>query len=187
VTIPSAAGLFGSSVAADILRADDPPLTVNFLIMMADTSGTGSTLTTGALSLVGDVFFGGFTECTGLEVSQTDVKQSVGGRNDAQLRFPSSLVWTNLVLKNGISRINQTGWDWLYSFGQGRVRRMNGIIALLDSLHLPHTIWSFKNAFPVRYTGPSFNSTANTVAVEALELAHEGLWQVPTSPSAAVF
>lgn len=187
MTIPSMAGLFGSPIAADFLRFDDPPLGVNFLIMMADTSSKGSFLETGAVSLVSDRLFGGFSECSGLEMVQTDLKQSEGGRNDAQLRFPGPITWTNLTLKRGVSRINNTGWDWLYSFGRGRVRRMDGLVVLLDSRRVPHSIWSFKRAFPVRFTGPSLNATSTAVAVELLELAHEGLWQVPTSPSALVF
>jgi phage tail-like protein len=184
---PFLTGLTGSSVASDLARFDDPPLGVNFLITMADTTSVGSFLQTAALSLLGDVLFGGFSECTGLEVTQADFKYWEGGVNGTQHRFPGNFTWTNLTLKHGASRLNQTGWDWLYGFTHGKVRRMDGLVVLLDSMHLPHTIWSFKRAFPVHFAGPSLNATSGSVAIETLELAHEGLWQLPTSPSAAVF
>jgi phage tail-like protein len=184
---PFLTGLSGSSIASDVARFDDPPLGTNFLIMMADTTSHGSFLSTAGLSLVTDVLFGGFTDCTGIEMTYTDTKTWEGGRNDAELRFPGHITWTNLVLKHGVSRLNQTGWDWLYSYGQGKVRRMDGLIMLLDSMHLPHTIWTIKRAFPVKFTGPSLQANTSAVAIETLELAHEGMWLLPTSASAAVF
>jgi phage tail-like protein len=163
----------------------DPPLNHNFVIAMADTSSFGSALLSGAASLLGDVLFGGFAECSGLEMTQSDERVKVGGRNGAELRFPTRTSWSNLVLKRGVSRISQSGWDWLYGFGDGKVKRMDGVIMLLDAEHLPHNIWTFRRAFPVKFTGPALNATGHEVAVETLELAHEGLWQLSLLKEAA--
>lgn len=163
----------------------DPPLNYNFVITMADTSSVSSALLSGAASVLGDVLFGGFAECSGLEVTQSEEKLKEGGRNGTELRFPTRLSWSNLVLKRGVSRISQSGWDWLYGFGDGRVKRMDGIIMLLDAQHRPHNIWTFKRAFPVKFTGPTLNATGHDVAVETLELAHEGLWQLSLLHEAA--
>jgi phage tail-like protein len=163
----------------------DPPLNYNFVISMADTSSVGSALLSGAASVLGDVLFGGFSECSGLEMTQSEEKLKEGGRNDAELRFPTRTSWSNLVLKRGVSRISQSGWDWLYGFGNGKVKRMDGVIMLLDAHHLPHNIWTFKRAFPVKFTGPTLNATGHDVAVETLELAHEGLWQLSLLKEAA--
>jgi phage tail-like protein len=163
----------------------DPPLNYNFVIAMADTSSVGSALLSGAASLLGDVLFGGFSECSGLEMTQSDEKLKEGGRNGTELRFPTRTSWSNLVLKRGVSRISQSGWDWLYGFGDGKVKRMDGVVMLLDAHHLPHNIWTFKRAFPVKFTGPTLNATGREVAVETLELAHEGLWQLSLLKEAA--
>jgi hypothetical protein len=48
----------------------------------------------------------------------------------------------------------------------------------MDSRHLHHNIWTFKRGFPVKFEGPSMNGTGNEVAIESLEIAHEGLWQL---------
>jgi phage tail-like protein len=156
----------------------DPPLGHNFLITMADTSSARSLLTSGTASVLGDVLFGGFAECDGLKMLQEDEKRWEGGLNNTEHRFPTRITWPNLVLTRGVSRISQAGWDWLYGFGDGRVKRMDGIITLLDDRHVPHNIWKFKRGFPVRFEGPKLKATANDVAVETLEIAHEGLWQL---------
>jgi len=155
----------------------DPPLTHNFLVMIADTSSPTALLKSGVMSLAGDVLFGGFSECSGLDMTLADEKRHEGGRNNTELRFPTRITWTNLTLKRGVSRISQSGWDWLYDFGEGRVKRKDGLIVLMDAQHVPHNIWTFKRGFPVKFDGPVLRGGASEVAIESLEIAHEGLWQ----------
>ena len=52
-------------------------------------------------------------------------------------------------------------------------------IALLDSLHVPAAVWMFSRGLPVKYTGPAMNAAQGAVAIEALEIAHEGVFQLP--------
>ena len=169
--------MIGPIAAATGIRLD-PPLNYNFVITMYETTSPGSFLKSAALSVVGDVLIGGFSECAGLDMTQLDEKRHEGGRNDTELRFPTRITWTNLTFTRGVSRISQSGWDWLYGFGDGKTKRMDGLIVLLDDRHLPHNLWKFKRAFPVKFTGPSMNALGKEVAVEKLELAHEGLWQL---------
>ena len=156
----------------------DPPLNHNFLVMMADTSSAGSLATSGVGARRGDALFGGFSECEGLKMLQEEEKRHEGGLNNTEHRFPSRLTWPNLVLTRGVSRISQSGWDWIYGFGDGKVKRMDGIVVLMDDRHIPHNIWKFRRGFPVRFEGPKLKGSGNEVAVEALEIAHEGLWQL---------
>jgi phage tail-like protein len=174
-----------TSVVTDAMRElTDPPITARFVVMLFDSSSLSAGFASGAISAATDVLFGGFTDCTGIEMTQTDTKYSEGGNNAGQLRFPSSLTWTNLTLKRGVTRVSQAGWHWLYHFGQGKVHRMDGVVALLDSMFLPHTMWYFKRAFPVQFTGPALSAMTPAVAIETLVLAHEGLWLVPSTPTA---
>ena len=156
----------------------DPPLSHNFLVLMADSSSTGAFVASAAFSIAGDALFGGFSECEGLNMLQQDEKRHEGGLNSTEHRFPTRITWPNLTLTRGVSRISQSGWDWLYGFGEGKVKRMDGLVVLLDDRHIPHNLWYFKRAFPVKFTGPSLNGMSDQVAVEVLELAHEGLWQL---------
>jgi len=156
----------------------DPPLNHNFLVMIVDTSSFGSIVKSGAISLVGDVLIGGFSECSGLTMSMEDAKRHEGGLNNTEHRFPTRFTWPNITLKRGVSRISQSGWDWLYDFGDGKVKRKDGLIMLMDGRHLPHNLWTFKRGFPVKFEGPEMKGAGNEVAIESLEIAHEGLWQL---------
>jgi phage tail-like protein len=155
----------------------DPVLNHNFVISLIDTSSTLAIVKTVAMSAIFDVALGGFNECTGLEMSLQIEEYREGGNNGTVLKFPTRVTWSNLVLKKGIGL---TGlWDWLYDFTQGRGRRRDGVVVLMNDLHEPTNIWYFRRGLPAKYTGPSLNATQNNVAIESIEIAHEGIYQVP--------
>jgi phage tail-like protein len=55
----------------------------------------------------------------------------------------------------------------------GKTERKNGSIILMDESGSDKIRWNFVNAWPSKWTGPAFNSSGNTIAVETLELTHE--------------
>jgi len=152
----------------------DPPLAHNFVVSLVDsTSAVGA-----PLDLAGLVPAGGFSECSGLEMSMPPEEYKEGGRNGAVLKFPSRVAWSNLSLKKGAA-VSTELWDWHYGFVIGAGRRRDGVIALLDAAHAPTLVWFFRRGLPIKYSGPTLNAAQNTVAIEAIEIAHEGLFQVP--------
>jgi phage tail-like protein len=157
----------------------DPILSHNFVISLIDSSSTMAIVGSAALAAIFDVVAGGFSECSGLEMSLKVEEYREGGRNSAVLKFPTRVEWSNLTLKKGLG----TGtvlWDWHYSFVEGRGKRRDGIVALLTDLRVPNNIWYFRRGLPIKYTGPSLNATQNTVAIESLEITHEGIYQLPS-------
>jgi phage tail-like protein len=156
-------------------RRAAPVLNHNFAISLIDTSSTLGLL--GGSEIL-DVAVGGFSECTGLEMSLQVEDYKEGGNNGQLLKFPTRVTWSNITLKRGIG-VNTALWDWHYGFVQGRGRRRDGMIILLNDLRLPNNIWCFRRGLPIKYTGPSLNATQNNVAIESLEIAHEGIYQVP--------
>ena len=57
---------------------------------------------------------------------------------------------------------------------------------LQDASHQPHTVWGFRAGLPVKYSGPQMNAMQSAVAIESIEIAHQGLYLVPgASPLAA--
>nr|WP_262909616.1 phage tail protein [Niabella pedocola] len=56
-----------------------------------------------------------------------------------------------------------------------QIQRRDIVISLLNENHEPIVIWRVKHAFPVKYTGPVLAAGANNIAMESLELTHEGL------------
>lgn len=156
----------------------DPVLNHNFVISLIDSSSTLAIIGSAALSAILDVATGGFSECSGLEMSLKVEDYREGGRNSAVLKFPSRVEWSNITLKKGIGSGTEL-WDWHYGFVEGKGKRRDGIIALLTDLRVPNNIWYFRRGLPVKYTGPSLNATQNNVAIESIEIAHEGIYQLP--------
>ena len=156
----------------------DPLLNHNFIINLLDTSSSLALGASAAMSAVGDVALGGFSECTGLEMSLKIEEYNEGGRNSGALRFPTRVNWSNITLKKGMG-LGTALWGWHYGFVEGKGKRRDGIITLLNEMRMPMTVWYFRRGLPVKYTGPSLNATQNSVAIEAIEIAHEGIYQLP--------
>jgi phage tail-like protein len=117
---------------------------------------------------------GGFSECTGLEIGLDAEEYKEGGNNGKSLRFPTRVKWTNIRLKRGLA-LSDDLWLWHYGFVQGTVSRRDGVVTLLDEQQNPVKVWAFKRGLPVRWAGPSLNAGQSQVAIEELEIAHEGL------------
>jgi|1186.fasta_scaffold04100_5 phage tail-like protein len=128
---------------------------------------------------------GGFTEVSGLE-SEVEVEEyREGGVNGFVHKLPVRTSHSNLVLSHGLTSLSAL-WNWYYDTTQGVIQRRNGTIMLLDPQQVPVMWWNFRNALPVRWTGPTFNAASDEVGVEALELAHEGLTKPLLGQAAAL-
>ncbi len=148
----------------------DPVRSYNFLVSLVDTTSTLGTL----LSGVQNVVLGGFSECSGLESQLRTEDYEEGGNNGVVLHFPKRINWTNVRLKRGAA-LNDELWNWHYGYVEGKGKRRDGIIMLQDEQHQPVRIWYFVRGLPVKWTGPSMNALQSNVAIEELEIAHEGL------------
>lgn len=156
----------------------DPVLNHNFVVSLIDTSSVLATVGSALLSGLLDVAVGGFSECQGLEGSLKVEEFNEGGNNGAVLKFPGRVSWTNLTLKRGLAG-NSTLWDWFYGFVEGRGKRRDGVVVLMNGMMVPSAIWYFRRGLPLKYSGPQMNATQNSVAVESVEIAHEGIYQLP--------
>lgn len=117
---------------------------------------------------------GGFTEVSGLESEVGVEEYREGGVNGYVHKLPGPASHANLVLRHGLTSLS-TLWNWFYATSHGAIQRRNGTIMLLDARQIPVMWWNFRNALPVRWTGPAFNASSDEVGIESLELAHEGL------------
>lgn len=153
----------------------DPVLNYNFVIGLLDSSS--SLAKSIALSAINDIAVGGFNECSGIEMTLEIEEYKEGGVNDKVQKFPTRVNWSNITLKKGVG-VTTALWDWFYGFVEGNGKRRDGVIVLMTELHVPHNIWRFKRGLPVKYTGPSMNASQSNVAIESIEIAHEGAYQV---------
>lgn len=118
---------------------------------------------------------GTFLRCDGLESAIDVVEIAVGGDNAATRLLPGRTRWAPIRLWKGVLESNLL-WEWHQQFvhGTGR-RRRNGSIVLLGDDGVEIKRWSFRRAWPSRWSGPTFDGGESDLAVEMVELSHEGL------------
>jgi phage tail-like protein len=116
----------------------------------------------------------GFSECRGLEGTWQLQEYPEGGLNGGVRRFPTRIAWSNISLLRGVG-LSSGLWDWYFSYINGSGRRRDGLILLLNDRRESVMVWKFKRGLPVKWTGPTLSGRGNDVAIETLEIAHEGL------------
>jgi len=116
---------------------------------------------------------GYFTEVSGLNSELEVMTYNEGGKNDGVHKLPTRMKHPNLVLKRGVTTVKDLQ-QWAQESFMGPDRKEITLTMYNEQLEKIR-IWSFKNAYPVKWTGPSFNSAQNTVATEVIEIAHDGI------------
>ena len=120
---------------------------------------------------------GAFQECTGLDIDLDVQEYYEGGCNDAVVRRVGRAKYQNIVLKRGLTQDAEL-WTWHKQVADGNVHRRNGSVILLDDHGQEQVRWNFYNSWPCKYVGPTLNAKSNDVAIETLELVHEGFERV---------
>jgi phage tail-like protein len=114
-----------------------------------------------------------FTEADGLTVQREVVELNEGGENTHHHKLVGPTRFSNIVLRRGTSASTDL-WDWVKQTIDGTVKRKCGSIIMLDRAGEPVARWDFKNAWPCRYEGPQFRAGESEIAIELIELAHDG-------------
>jgi len=117
---------------------------------------------------------GGFRECSGLDSSQDPVEYREGNEPLRARKLPGLNKSSNISLKRGVTD-DKDLWKWRKQAIDGKVERKNGSIVLMDDAGEEKTRWNFVDGWPTKWTGPTFNATANEVAIETMDIAHEGV------------
>src|SRR4030095_6444876 len=118
----------------------------------------------------------GFSEVSGLTQEIQVIEYRDGKSPDYNtVKMPGLRKVTNIVMKRGISKGDNEFFKWLNTVKLNTIDRKDLTISLLNENHEPVMTWKAHNAFPVKVEGPGLKSSGNEVAVESIELAHEGL------------
>jgi phage tail-like protein len=118
----------------------------------------------------------GFMECSGLE-SETEIIEYREGIDSNTIRqLPGLTVYKNIVLRRGITDSKELS-NWRKGVVKGEIERKNGAIVLLDDKRQEVARWRFVEGWPNKWSGPELNAMGGDVAVEELEICHEGLEQ----------
>lgn len=123
----------------------------------------------------------GFKEVTGLGAELEVMAYPEGGVNDYAHQLPVRHTWPRISLKRGLLRTIDL-WLW-YQAGLTRSlgARRDGVIVLMTPAGTPAVSWTFRGGLAVKWTGPDLNAMNGDVAIESIEIAHEGIIQVPLS------
>lgn len=118
----------------------------------------------------------GFAEVTGLTQENQAIEYREGSFPEySAIKMPGLRKFSNVTLKRGIVKSDNEFFKWLSTVKLNTVERRNLVISLLNEEHQPVMVWSVHNAFPVKVEGPSLKASGNDVAIESIEIAHEGL------------
>lgn len=118
----------------------------------------------------------GFTEVTGLDVQSEAIEYREGSSPEFhKIKMPGLQKFSNITLKRGNIANDNEFYDWMNSISMNTVERRDIVISLLNETHEPVMSWKAKNAFPVKIQASDLKADGNEVAIETLELAHEGL------------
>jgi phage tail-like protein len=115
-----------------------------------------------------------FHECSGFDSTIDVIEHREGGENTTLRKLPGMTKHSNIVLKWGMTD-DRDLYDWHRSIVKGAIDRRNGSIVMLDRRGQEVARWNFVRAWPLKWDGPDLNAEGNDVAIETLELAHEGV------------
>jgi phage tail-like protein len=116
----------------------------------------------------------GFSEIAGL-TTDTDIIEYREGNEDITVRkLPGKRKYTQITLKRGFTKSKDL-WEWRKKVLEGRTQRLSGTITMLDEARQPALVWRFFEGWPSKWEGPALNAKNNDIAIESLEIAHEGL------------
>jgi len=115
-----------------------------------------------------------FHQVSGFDSTIDVIEHREGGENTTVRKLPGMTKYSNISLKWGLTD-DRDLYDWHRQAVLGNIQRKNGSIILLDRQGNEKMRWNFVNAWPSKWDGPDFNATASEVAIETLEIVHEGI------------
>ena len=124
------------------------------------------------------VMLGAFSDVSGLSGELEVLPQPEGGQNTFVHQLPVRYSWGRITLKKGVVR-DRSLWDWFRAGLDGALgARRDGSIVLYDPAGQAALTWEFKAGIAAKWTGPELTARDGAIAIEALEIVHQGLDQI---------
>ncbi len=118
----------------------------------------------------------GFTEVSGLDVETEVVEYRDGSSPEySKIKMPGMQKFSNITLKRGTFKSDNEYFKWWNTVKLNTIERRDVTISLLNEEHAPVVTWKIKNAWPTKIQSTDLKADGNEVAIESMELAHEGL------------
>jgi len=119
----------------------------------------------------------GFSECTGMGSNNGPVEYREGTDRATVRKLPGLTKFSNIVLKWGMTDSIEL-FTWYDDVTKGSIQRRNGSIVIRDRDGSEKGRWNFVQGWPTKYEAPALNAKGTDVAIETLEIAHEGIERV---------
>jgi phage tail-like protein len=117
-----------------------------------------------------------FQEVSGLDVEAQPIEYRAGDSAVfSTVKMPGIKKYSNVTMKKGVFKSDNKFWDWFNQIKMNTIKRVPVTISLLDQDGKPTMVWTLTNAWPTKITGTDLKAEGNEVAVETIEIAHEGL------------
>lgn len=117
-----------------------------------------------------------FQEVSGLDVQSEEIKYRHGDSPDfSVIKMPGMKKVGNITMKKGIFKSDNKFWNWFNQIKMNTIKRMPVTISLLDETGEATMVWTLTNAWPTKITGTDLKAEGNEVAIETIEIVHEGL------------
>ncbi len=118
----------------------------------------------------------GFTEVSGLDVETEVVEYRHGASPEySKVKMPGMQKYSNLTLKRGTFATDNEYFTWWNTVKLNTIERRDITISLLNEEHEPVITWKVKNAWPTKVQSTDLKADGNEVAIESMEIVHEGL------------
>lgn len=117
-----------------------------------------------------------FQEVSGLEAETQIIEYRASNSTTfSTIKMPGIAKYGNVTMKRGIFVKDNSFWKWYDQIKMNTIKRQTVTIKLLDEKGNPTMVWTLTNAWPTKITGTDLKSDGNEVAVDTIEIAHEGL------------
>lgn len=117
-----------------------------------------------------------FQEVSGLDVEAQPIEYRAGDNPVfSTVKMPGIKKYGNVTMKKGVFKADNKFWDWFNQIKMNTIKRVPVTISLLEESGRPTMVWTLANAWPTKITGTDLKAEGNAVAVETIEIAHEGL------------
>ena len=115
-------------------------------------------------------------EVSGLDAQSEEIKYRSGDSSVfSVVKMPGLIKYGNVTMKKGIFKGDNNFWKWFEKIKMNTIERTTVTISLLDEQDKETMVWTLKNAWPTKITGTDLKAEGNEVAIESIEIVHEGL------------
>lgn len=117
-----------------------------------------------------------FQEVSGLSIETEEIKcRSGDSKSFGVIKMPGMTKYGNVTMKKGVYKGDNKFFEWFAEIKMNTVKRKPITISLLDEGGKPTMVWTLLNAWPSKITGTDLKAEGNEVAIETIEIVHEGL------------